>query len=294
MHEATTGVVARDPPSCLNCGRPLGGRFCSGCGQRAIGAYPTVAQMVGDAWHELSGYDGRFVRTFARLLRQPGALTIDVMEGRRARYIGPIRLYLLASLVYFVGAAAVPNLRVPSGAVIPGSEVTIRVDSSGQPTPLSPEQRQQAVKALGRAPWWLQPVIRPMILDPAAFRSRFLETLPRILFALVPVFAGIVAMFYRRRPFTQHLIFAIHFHTVIFLAMAAREVSQLSHSLVVLGIAELAAVAGIVCYGLMASRAVYGEGWMRILVKSAGIAVLYGIAGNVALLTTIIWAAVAT
>ena len=95
---------------CLNCGSELQGPFCSRCGQRAIAAYPTIQEMFGDAWHELSGYDGRFVRTFRRLLGQPGALTLDVLEGRRARYISPVRLYLMASVIYFICAASVPNI----------------------------------------------------------------------------------------------------------------------------------------------------------------------------------------
>ena len=57
-----------DLPGCLNCGASLRGAFCSECGQRAIAPYPTVREMLGDAWQELSGYDGRFARTFRTLL----------------------------------------------------------------------------------------------------------------------------------------------------------------------------------------------------------------------------------
>ena len=66
---------------CLNCGEPLSGPFCSKCGQRAIPAYPTLRELVGDAWQELSGYDGRVLRTFRHLMRWPGALTLEVLEG---------------------------------------------------------------------------------------------------------------------------------------------------------------------------------------------------------------------
>ena len=36
-------------------------------------------------------------------------MTREFLEGRRARYISPLRLYLMASLVYFLVAAAVPR-----------------------------------------------------------------------------------------------------------------------------------------------------------------------------------------
>ena len=64
------------------------------CGQRAIPAYPTLRELAGDAWQELSGYDGRVVRTFRSLTRRPGALTLEVLEGHRAR---TCRLYASTS-----------------------------------------------------------------------------------------------------------------------------------------------------------------------------------------------------
>lgn len=272
--------------NCLNCGTELRGRFCSACGQRAVAAYPTVRQMVGDAWEELSGYDGRFARTFRLLLGRPGGLTVETLQGRRARYISPVRLHLVASLAYFVVAAAVPNIRLPPPASLPGSGVTVRVDGSGDVVPLSQQQRDQALRDIERAPWWLRMFLRPAIEDPGAFRTRFLQTLPRVLFALVPLFAGIVALFYRRRGYVQHLVFAVHLHAAIFITLAVRELAQLTKSLAVLTIFEVAAIIAIVSYSLLAFRRVYGESWTRVLAKGAGIAVLYGVAGLAALVVT--------
>jgi hypothetical protein len=247
--------------------------------------------MVGDAWQELSGYDGRFARTFRLLLRHPGALTTETLEGRRARYISPVRLYLVASVVYFLCAASVPNISPPKPAVMPGSDVTIRIDRTGASSSLSPEDRERALKDLARAPWWAQAMLRPILLDPAGFRSRFLQRFPRVLFVLVPVFAAIVALFYRRRPFTQHLIFATHSHAAVFITLAIRELSQLTRSLVVLAIFDAAAAIAIVVYGLLAFRKVYRERWSRVLLKGAGITAIYSVAGISALLVTFVWAA---
>lgn len=278
------------PERCLNCGAQLQGRFCSACGQRAIAPYPSVHEMVGDAWAELSGYDGRIARSLRLLMLRPGALTLEALEGRRARYVSPVRLYLVASVVYFFCAAAIPNLRTPPPAVIPGSGVNIVVDGSGDSTPLSPEERQRALKDLDRSPWWLQAFLRPVVADPAGFKARFLQTVPRVLFALVPVFAAIVALFYRRRGFVQHLVFAVHLHAAVFITLAVRELSQLTGSLVVLRIFEVAAAVAIVVYGLVAFRRVYRERWPRVLMKGVGIATVYSVAGIAALLVTMVWA----
>jgi hypothetical protein len=276
---------------CLNCGAALQGAFCSQCGQRALAPYPTVREMVDDAWQELSGWDGRFVRTFRILLGRPGQLTIDTLEGRRVRYITPVRLYLVASVVYFICALATPNLGGPRTAVLPsGMEITI-VDETGKTSALAPDARKEALKQLDRAPWWAKAVLRPILTDPVAFRQHVLEAMPRVLFALVPVFAAIVAIFYRRRPFSQHLVFALHLHAVIFLVLMVRELSQVARSVAVLRVVGVAAVLTIVVYGLLAFRRVYRESWPRVVLKASGIAALYAVAGVSGLLVTVIWAA---
>ena len=92
---------------CLNCEAELSGAFCAACGQRAVPPDPTVKELAGDAWQELTGYDGRIAATL-RGLWHPGRLTIEYLRGHRAAYLPPVRVYLIASLVYFVIAAAAP------------------------------------------------------------------------------------------------------------------------------------------------------------------------------------------
>jgi len=58
-----------DAGRCLNCGAPLHGTFCAACGQRAVPRHPTVRELGGDAWHELSGYGGRIMATIRGLGR---------------------------------------------------------------------------------------------------------------------------------------------------------------------------------------------------------------------------------
>ena len=94
---------------CLNCGTPLQGAFCAACGQRAVPPNPTVRELAGDAWHELSGYDGRIMSTIRGLVR-PGFLTREYLAGRRAHYLPPLRVYLILSVIYFVVAASAPTL----------------------------------------------------------------------------------------------------------------------------------------------------------------------------------------
>src|SRR5256885_655518 len=93
------------------------GPFCAVCGQRDIPPYPSVRELAVDAMSEFSGWDGRLASTLRALFQRPGMLTHEFLEGRRVRYISPLRLYLMTSLVYFVIAAAAPNLRLGAGKV---------------------------------------------------------------------------------------------------------------------------------------------------------------------------------
>lgn len=287
-------MPAVSPPAaaarCLNCDSALTGRYCASCGQRVVGAYPTVREMIGDTWQELAGYDGKFMRTVKRLL-SPGALTIDTLEGRRARFISPIRLYLLASLLYFLVASVVPNLRTTDPVVMPDGTTVIAIDGSGRGPSLTPEQRQKALEDLERAPWFVQLVLRPTLSDPDGLRGRFLQLFPRVLFALVPVFAAIVALFYRRRRFPQHLVFAVHLHAAVFITLTIRELSQLTGMLAVVSLFDITATAAIAFYALVAFRRVYRESWPKIMAKGLGIGALYSVAGIAAMLGTMVWAA---
>jgi len=107
-------------------------------------------------------------------------------------------------------------MRASGAAVIHGSKIKIDLTEGGGVGSLPPEQRDEMLKALDRAPWGMAPLLRSAAMDPRGLRARFLDRLPRVLFVLVPVFAGIVALFYRRRRFPQHLVFALHLHAAFF------------------------------------------------------------------------------
>jgi hypothetical protein len=249
--------------------------------------------MVGDTWQELSGYDGRFLRTFRLLMCHPGALTIETLEGRRARFITPVRLYLVASVLYFLVAASAPHVRRPAATTLPGTEV-VKIDlmaPGGAMASLTPEQQLQVERSVARAPQWLRPSLRKVIYEPDRFKTDFLQTLPRVLFVLVPLFAAIVALFYWGRPLSQHLVFSLHFHSAIFVALAVYRLSGFTRSLVIVSILELVTLLFVVAYGLLASRAVYRESWVRVSLKAAGIAVVYAVPGGIALVAAMAIAA---
>lgn len=94
--------------TCLNCGRENDGDFCGQCGQKNLHAGDLSLRHVWhDIVHELVHVDGKILGTLGLLLKKPGQLTLDFLEGRRARHIHPLRLFLVIGAVYFLFAQSI-------------------------------------------------------------------------------------------------------------------------------------------------------------------------------------------
>lgn len=99
---AKSAAPLPDHPNCLNCGAELSGQYCGTCGQRARNRLISLWELLQDAFGDLFEVDSRLWRTLIPLLVRPGRLTLDYLEGRRARYMPPFRMYLVLSVVFFV------------------------------------------------------------------------------------------------------------------------------------------------------------------------------------------------
>ena len=91
-----------DHPDCLNCGTELRGQYCGSCGQRATSRLISLWELLRDGFGDLLDIDSRLWRTLIPLLIRPGQLTLDYLQGRRARYMPPFRMYLVLSVVFFI------------------------------------------------------------------------------------------------------------------------------------------------------------------------------------------------
>jgi uncharacterized protein DUF3667 len=87
--------------ACYNCGTALNGPFCGACGQKSQQLDPSLADFLHDLSHELLHVDGKIFRSVATLLLRPGVLTRDYFDGKKARWVSPIRLYLVFSVLFF-------------------------------------------------------------------------------------------------------------------------------------------------------------------------------------------------
>ena len=95
------GVAIRHH-TCMNCGLEITGKYCAACGQRDADLRRPIWIFARDFFQDVLELDTRFIHTVVPLLFQPGLMTRKYVEGKRAYYTPPLRLYLITSLLFFI------------------------------------------------------------------------------------------------------------------------------------------------------------------------------------------------
>ena len=109
-----------------------------------------------------------------------------------------------------------------------------------------------------------------------AIRATTVASMPRLVFVLMPAFALLTLVFYRRTQphFAAHLYYALHAHAFAFLVFAVLVLFR-NLGTVVRGTADVLGVVWLVAYYYVSLRRVYGESWARTIGKGTAIGVLY-------------------
>jgi hypothetical protein len=99
-----TDQDAQAPPAaCENCATALIGGYCHICGQRAHSPLHHFGHAVEEVFESFWHLDGRIFRTL-RDLFVPGRVAAGYLAGHRVRYVAPLRLFIILSLItFFVG-----------------------------------------------------------------------------------------------------------------------------------------------------------------------------------------------
>ena len=232
---ASTARVS--PQLCENCGNEVTQRFCGACGQRREPPVHSLWHFSRVATEDLTHADSRLWRTLAALLFKPGRLTAEFLAGRRARYLPPIRLYLVLSVLFFLVAGAVGT----RFAVLQFDDsrplASAKIEAGAKPDDLpalkaqageTPEQRADRLCADANynGPWaaTLQPLFkqacRKSVLDNGReLRQVFLHNVPRAMFIFLPLLAGLMMLMYwrPRHYYVEHLLLFVHNHAFVFL-----------------------------------------------------------------------------
>ena len=313
-------------PSCANCGTALNGPFCSNCGQKASDLQRPIWWILGEFLDAVFSYDSRTFRTLWLLFAEPGEFTRRYIVGQRASMLPPFRLFVIATVVFFVtlqvtGLAIVafktetilldklppeaaeairknPNAVMTVGDNNKRTVVTIELfvpAGNLERVALSEQEKsgmaegEKAIKidvdgATGDEKSWLRWVEAKLArvnqgyarvrADPILLNGPLNVWLPRLMLVLVPVFALLLAVmhWWPRVYLTEHLVFSVHVHTVIFIALAltAAMVAIIGDSEFMWAIWLILSV-----YLWMAMYRVYGRSWWLTSIKFLGLMMIY-------------------
>ena len=253
---------------CRNCGAELEGKYCGNWGQKVAPINPSLRDLLHDLIHEFLHVDGKIFRTVQLLLTRPGFLTREYFQGRRARYVSPIRLYLIFSVLYF----ATSTLIVTEPVFRPDDEV--EVGQLGRLIGLGDMSAERANELANEAAThWM----------------------PRAMFLLVPLCAGLVHFVTRKtgKNYPHHLYFALHVHAAYFAMLVATTILGDLPSQIVRGFVSVVPLLFAVVYSLVAFRTAYGGTWTLAAGRLAFVIPTYMIAVGLALVAVAVLVTVA-
>lgn len=218
---------------CRNCGETVENRYCTNCGQLAASFHRPILSLVGETISDTFTVDGRLARTLPVLLFRPGRLTKNYTDGKRARYVPPFRLFLLASLVfYLVLFALVPpgqyiNVDDETRAEITESITEAQDSELAQNIDETTRARLERANIHVEAPDAMRDDIQNQIVavldNQDQFAAQLEKWLPRLSILLVPmtILALTILHFWRRSLYVyDHAVHALHLHSWIYLTGA--------------------------------------------------------------------------
>jgi hypothetical protein len=221
--------------NCANCGAPLRGAYCQACGQkRFVESDRRFGHLLRQFLSSATDLDSRFWRTLRALLFQPGLLSREYIEGRRARWIAPVSLFLAINVVYFV-APLHGDLAQQFNQQVPGR---MRMRAADPDTHLSAEQLAAEGQLHSRyTAAWIDARVRACNADRLAsthgehgydYRQYRLaydaksDDVSKALVVLHVPFTALALMLLlapRRRYFAEHFVIALHFYAFALLAL---------------------------------------------------------------------------
>jgi hypothetical protein len=292
---------AGPPPltHCENCGSLLTGRFCGQCGQPAVDYRRSFRHVIVDVLDSFLNWDSKFLASLVHLIVRPWKLTNEFLAGHRVRYLNPLRLYLLASVLFFFMANYGERQAEKSGHAIkfdsqeevpfgdvhePKPGATPPIDRPGDADADADNDMERPPFVVGidksRTPTvfeaWMQQKIEEKIgrngSKATFFLHSLMENLPYMMLACIPLFAFVLKIlyFFRRVFYIDHLIYALHIHSFAY-------VMSLIITGVGLGLNQALPEFRPIAVGLLVTtafiqilisiRKVYRQGWFMTLFK---------------------------
>src|SRR5262245_2433617 len=241
---------------CVGCGAVVSGRYCADCGEHAEPHDYSLKHFVAEVLETTAHVDGRVFSSFRSLLFRPGQLAADFLSGRRKTLMGPMQMFVVCNVLYF--------LFLPLALQVPFTS-TLRMQTENRPW-RAMAKRMVDAKVAARH----QPIEEYAAhFDEAAHLQGH-----SLVMLMVPLFAvGVWSLHPRGRYFGEHLVFS--FYAIGFLLLWMTVVTVPVSQVYRLGVfrewwrpdgallevaLDVPIALGFVAYLVAASRRVYADG----------------------------------
>ena len=206
---------------CKNCNSELVGLYCSECGQKNSQLL-SIKETLKEFTDNVFSFDTRFFITLKYLITKPGLLTTEYWLGRRTKYLPPLRLYLVMSLVYFFSSIIInPSIDKPFKTL--DGFFQFELDKSSPKYDPSPAIVAPFVDFLKEN--FNKGV---MVAEKKELTEQDLiwSSMPTAMFILMPFMAFCVYLLNKKKKhlYSYHLITVLHFHSFIFFIFTLEEI----------------------------------------------------------------------
>jgi hypothetical protein len=276
----------RKEKDCLNCGTEVTEVYCPKCGQPNRSPVLTIKDLVGDFIHMFTHFDGKFFETTRLLITRPGYLSKAYLEGKRAKYLPPVQMYVFTSAIYFFIFYAFFVKMPDKSEFVKGNKeaekpLQLNISFSDDTTLAKFNDVEAYHKYQDSLPpvkkdGWIKSYLNEQTIkikellqkDQSGtiygFIDHFLHSFPKMLIISLPFMALIMQLMYFRRKeisFVGHLVFVIHLYVFSFLASALNMILKSIGDIENLGFVHWIAMAALIWmlyYGYKAMRNFYG------------------------------------
>ncbi|MGE0018869.1 MAG: DUF3667 domain-containing protein [Draconibacterium sp.] len=300
--------------TCENCGTVFTGRFCPECGQSVSDFDKPFGFIIINFLGDFFAFDTRFFRTLKALILKPGFLPSQFFDGKRVPYAPPIRIFIFSSFLMFLllqwqtSRIFNESLQNDTGSanysaendetllnsnktatqyetIINDSVVIVDFDPLifSSPTKLK-QQLDHTIEVLEKnlesadnesEKKEIRQLIRTLS-DPEMMVNKMLKLMSWAFFLLLPVFALMLKLFYRRVHFVRHLIFSIYMHSFIFVVL----IVIVLLGFILYNLASwpiLIVLLTIPVYLIIAMKNFFGQRILAVLPRFVGVTVLYNL-----------------
>jgi hypothetical protein len=191
--------------------------FCPYCGQENKMQQLKFKSFLTEYLSANFNLDSKIIVTLKILVLKPALLTVEFLKGKRTKYVTPVRLYLLVSLVYFF----VLSFKNSSNTSLLKVNDLNSADTVSSNTLVELDIQNADLDSLSFFENILLEKIKLMKTETGKriFWEKLKRNISLGMFVLIPLTAFLFyLLFFRKRKFyIPHLIFTFHLQSLIFL-----------------------------------------------------------------------------